>query len=256
MALPGRLRQWVSGVTVLRSDGTDGCRSLVHVPDADTCLVFRTTLAQRSDMMVVGPRTRASYHAGKDFPLCLRIRLRPGAARLLLRSPVSELVDRAVSLGELWDGSQALTIAMTGLGPDPGLVLKHLEAALLARMTVQTAEDLSRSELVQAAAHALSGHSGQRQQSVTAVARRLAISERHLRYLFSDCVGLSPKHFQRISRVRGILDGGQRRTSRWAQVAATAGYYDQSHMTAEFRAMMGVPPAAFFAGCLPPPQPC
>jgi AraC-like DNA-binding protein len=49
---------------------------------------------------------------------------------------------------------------------------------------------------------------------------------------------------------------GQSSTSRWAHLAVTAGYYDQSHMTAEFRTMMGVPPAAFFAGHLPQLQSC
>jgi hypothetical protein len=30
---------------------------------------------------------------------------------------------------------------------------------------------------------------------------------------------------------------------------------DQSHMTAEFRRVMGTPPAAFIAGAYPPPRP-
>jgi AraC-like DNA-binding protein len=88
---------------------------------------------------------------------------------------------------------------------------------------------------------------------VPAVARRLAVSERHLRDLFSDGVGLPPKRFERIARLRGLLSRGE---TRWAQLAATAGYYDQSHMTAEFRTMMGVPPAAFFAGRPPSLEPC
>ena len=43
---------------------------------------------------------------------------------------------------------------------------------------------------------------------------------------------------------------------RWSDIAATAGYYDQSHMTAEFRHFMGVPPAAFTAGRRPAATPC
>jgi AraC-like DNA-binding protein len=256
MALPSTLRRWISDVTVLTTGGPDDCQALVHAPDADTSLVFRMTSARHSDLIVIGPRTHASYYVGKDLPLCLKIRLRPGAARLLLGVPASELVDRVISLGELWPRSEALTIALAGSAADPQLVLKHLEAAFLTRITAQTAADLTRSELVQAAASDLTGHLGQRPQSVPAIARRLAISERHLRNLFSDCIGLSPKHFERISRVRGVLARGRGGTSRWAQLAATAGYYDQSHMTAEFRTMMGVPPAAFFAGHLPPFQPC
>ena len=256
MALPSTLRRWISDVSVLTTGRPPDCQMLVHVPDGGTSVVFRTTPARRSDLIVVGPRTHASYHLGKDLPLCLKIRIRPGAARLLLGIPASQLVDRVISLDELWDSSETLTITLAESAAAPQIVLKHLEAALLARITAHTAADLARSELVQAAARDLTGHPDHGSQSVRAVARRLAISERHLRHLFSDWIGLSPKHFKCISRVRRVLVGGRSDTSHLAQLAAAAGYYDQSHMTAEFRTMMGVPPAAFFAGHLPQLQPC
>lgn len=79
------------------------------------------------------------------------------------------------------------------------------------------------------------------------------ISERRLHTLFTTGTGLSPKHFARIVRIRTVLgaDAGQ-----WSDIAAAAGYYDQSHMTAEFRHFMGVPPAAFTAGRRPAARPC
>ena len=251
LPLPAGLRRWAGGATVLESAGPGG--PLVHLPDPATSLIFRTTPAGRSDLLVAGPRTRASYHAGKDFPLCLRIRLRPGAARPVLGVAVSELVDRVVGLGELWGDSDELTTRLAEAGADPGLMLKHLEAALLDRVTAQPPADLARSELARTAAEALADRPGGRREHVPAIARRLAVSERHLRDLFADCVGLPPKRFERIARVRGVLSRGE---TRWAQLAATAGYYDQSHMTAEFRTMMGVPPGAFFAGRLPSLEPC
>ncbi len=89
---------------------------------------------------------------------------------------------------------------------------------------------------------------------VAAAARRLHVSERHLRNLFIEGVGLSPKHFARIDRVRTVLDYAPLRP--WADLAAEAGYYDQAHLTGEFRRVMGVPPAAFRRGELPAPTPC
>jgi AraC-like DNA-binding protein len=88
------------------------------------------------------------------------------------------------------------------------------------------------------------------------LARRLSVSERHLRYLLTEGTGLPPKSFARITRLRRALSCGRGRSARLAQLAATVGYYDQSHMTAEFKSMMGVPPGAFFAGQLPAMQPC
>ena len=217
-------------------------------------LCVRAAPGQRSGLTVIGPRTRASYYPGKDFPLCLKARLRPGTARLLLGIPASQLAGQVISLGELRDASGPPPSVPTGTAA-PQLVLKHLEQALLPRISARTTADLARSELARAAASELAGHPGRAPQPVRSVAQQLSVSERHLRNLFSDCIGLPPKRFQRIARVRRVLAHGQSSTS-WAHLAVTAGYYDQSHMTAEFRTMMGVPPAAFFAGHLPPLQPC
>jgi AraC-like DNA-binding protein len=90
--------------------------------------------------------------------------------------------------------------------------------------------------------------------NVAATAGRLHVSERRLRTLFADGIGLSPKHFARIGRVRAVLATASSR--RWADVATAAGYYDQSHMTAEFRRLMGVPPAPYMAGRRPAARRC
>ncbi|GIH67526.1 helix-turn-helix domain-containing protein [Microbispora siamensis] len=256
MTVPVPLRWLVSEITSLRACGPAGRTPLVHVPDADISLVFRTTSARRSALLVVGPRTRASYHVGKDFPLCLRMRLRPGAARLLLGVPMTELVDRVVDLEELWDGAAGLTAAPTGTGDDVGRVLRRLQAALPARISARSNADLARGELVRATAQALRDQAGHQREPIAAIARRLAVSERHLRDLVRDGIGMPPKRVERIERVRRVLARGRAHTARWAQLAATAGFYDQSHMAAEFRTLMGVPPAAFFAGRFPSLQPC
>jgi AraC-like DNA-binding protein len=68
-------------------------------------------------------------------------------------------------------------------------------------------------------------------------------------------ISLSPKHFARIDRVRGVLASAGRRQR--AQLANDTGYYDQAHLITEFRAMMGVPPGAFAnTGRLPAACPC
>ncbi|YCK39921.1 hypothetical protein ACNF49_39405 [Actinomadura sp. ATCC 39365] len=61
--------------TIMRAAGERP--PLVHLPVPGTSLIFRTTRAGHSDLLVIGPRTRASYHVGKDLPFCLRLRLRP-----------------------------------------------------------------------------------------------------------------------------------------------------------------------------------
>jgi AraC-like DNA-binding protein len=81
---------------------------------------------------------------------------------------------------------------------------------------------------------------------VNAVAADLGVSERHLRRVFREAVGVSPKAFTKLTRFHRALraareDGG----ANWASIAADAGYYDQAHLIAEFRAIAGAPPRAF-----------
>ena len=60
MRVPGLLRPWVDDATVLTAEG----QPFVHVPDPATSLVLRTASGPHVDVLAVGPRTRASYHAG------------------------------------------------------------------------------------------------------------------------------------------------------------------------------------------------
>lgn len=238
------LRNWVADVTLMRPDGS---RPLVHLPDVTTALVYRRTGERAGDLRVVGPRSRASYHPGKELPMCVRTRLRAGSARSVFGVRIDELRDRAVPLTDLW-GERAARLEhrlneLTGSGP----VLRAIEGVLVGQLRDRPDP---RDQFVREAAELLSAGGEQ----VGSLARRMAVSERHMRDLFTDRVGLAPKRFARIQRVRTILAGAD--SARWAGLAVDTGYYDQSHLTADFRALMGVSPAAFHAGRLPTATPC
>ncbi|MFE2750829.1 helix-turn-helix domain-containing protein [Actinosynnema sp. NPDC059335] len=213
-----RLRPWVEGIGSQSFEG----RTYVHAPDTATTLVLCTA---SEGAYVVGPRDRARYTAGRRARRVV-VRLTPGRAQAVLDVPVDELVDRAVPLSELW-------------GRPVGDVAA-LRAALLSRVAQA---DPGRSDLVHAAARML------RVRGVAETALALGVSERHLRTLFTRAVGLSPKRFARVERVRRVVARGGR--GGWARLAVELGYYDQAHLSREFRATMGVPPGAYLAGNLP-----
>ncbi|WP_228083277.1 helix-turn-helix domain-containing protein [Streptomyces profundus] len=224
LVVPPGLLRWVTGIDVATAAGS----AAVDVPDHATTLLLRT---DTRELIVMGPRTRAAYHVPVPGHSCVRVRLRPGRAHALLGRPLRDLADQVLPLREL-----------------PGLDVGQFAADPVAALKSAWADRPEPSERLERAARLLVGGA-----SVTATAARLHITARRLHALFTDGTGLPPKHFARIGRVRTVLaaDAG-----RWADIAATAGYYDQSHMTAEFRHFMGVPPAAFTAGRHPAATPC
>lgn len=80
---------------------------------------------------------------------------------------------------------------------------------------------------------------------MNAVALDLGVSERHLRRVFRESVGVSPKTFAKLARFHRALRAACNDVhASWASIAAAAGYYDQAHLNAEFRTIAGVTPQA------------
>lgn len=81
--------------------------------------------------------------------------------------------------------------------------------------------------------------------NVNALAVDLGVSERHLRRVFREAFGLSPKTFAKLTRFRRALRAARDEVHpSWASIAAATGYYDKAHLIAEFRLITGVTPRA------------
>jgi AraC-like DNA-binding protein len=249
--VPADLRAWISEISVATVNDHGRGQTMLDEPDHATTLVLRALPGHRSELVVMGPRTRALYHVGEPGPWCVRAKLHTGRTRRFLGRPARELVDRIVPLKAFW-GESADRIARELADLAPGAAGEVFPQLLGHGRPAAAHGDPQRDELLREATTLLTADAGP--GGVAAAARRLHISERHLRNLFADGVGLSPKHFARIDRVRTVL--ARARVLPWADLAAAAGYYDQSHLTGEFRRLMGVPPAAFSRGELPTATPC
>jgi AraC-like DNA-binding protein len=69
----------------------------------------------------------------------------------------------------------------------------------------------------------------------------LGISERQLERRFRAALGLSPKMFQRLTRLQGTLAAAVDGHAAGAELALQAGYYDQSHLGRDLRQLAGAP---------------
>lgn len=82
--------------------------------------------------------------------------------------------------------------------------------------------------------------------TVEDLAARLEMNKRALQRLFSRYVGVGPKWVIRRYRLHEAaerLAGGE--ATNWAETALELGYFDQAHFVKDFKAMVGVPPAAY-----------
>jgi AraC-like DNA-binding protein len=89
--------------------------------------------------------------------------------------------------------------------------------------------------------------------TLEALARDANVSKFHLVRLFRREMGLTPHDYQRQLRVecaKRLLRHGMPA----AEVAAAAGFCDQSHLTRTFRAVVGVPPVRYARATAPRPR--
>ncbi|WP_280213775.1 AraC family transcriptional regulator [Nocardia cyriacigeorgica] len=247
MPVPESLRPWLIDLGRIPTV-TDLNGAFVYTPHALTSVVLRTETAGRSEAFVVGPQTRASYSMPDKPGGCLRIRLAPGTTQQLLGVRAAELADGVFALADM---PGAVGVLANELAHRPAVdVLSFLEEAL-PQYVSETDTQRSHRRLLRDAVEVIGSGAA---PAIPDLAAELTVSERQLRNLFATGIGLSPKHFERICRVRGVL--AQTGASPWSEVAVAAGYYDQSHLSADFRSLMGVPPATFFRGELPAPTAC
>jgi AraC-like DNA-binding protein len=176
----------------------------------------------------------------------IQVNFTPLGMRRLFGIPMHELADRSHHIEDILGGAGARALA------------GRLEAAATSEerfdlLDATFLRALSKSEAVdggtQHAWHRMTASRGL--LGIGALADELEWDRRRLHLRFRDAIGLSPKAAGRVLRFNHAVDLLKQPGLGLARAAANAGYYDQAHMTREFTALAGRPPAAFRAALLP-----
>lgn len=223
------------------------CRSdsaRVAVPSTSLHLVVRigAHVPGGFDIHALGPGRKVHRKLIRGGQSTVFARLPLGTYRAVLGKPASEFAGRIVALRDLWDtaATQRLEEQLAATRDADSAVIT-LKAAIAERLEQGTCFDAN-TRLVQSAARRLES------RNVTSVAEALGVSERHLRRVFSDVVGLSPKaYFKLIRFERALKAAKDGRDSSWSDIAVDAGYYDQAHLITDFRSIAGATPREFLA---------
>jgi AraC-like DNA-binding protein len=183
----------------------------------------------------IGHRGRAGVAA---------IRLRPAAARAVVRCSAADITGRVVDLDAVF-GSTGTLREQLGLAHDDRARVHLLERWIGAIVRTAPARE------VEGAVAAIAASAGT--VDLRSVASGTGLSLRQLERRFLADVGVAPKAFARIVRLQAAL----RRIAAGqplADVALACGYYDQPHMTRDFARLADTSPAAWqqYGGSLTP----
>lgn len=171
---------------------------------------------------------------------CLGVRLKPAGAHALLARPLSDIRGWTLDLGDLF-GSAAAELAER-CAEARSVEDRFLRAAAwiearAARGPAETAVDWTVAHIEQSAGTV----------PIAVLRERTGLSKTRLADGFRDRIGLSPKMYARIFRFRRLLGLLHAGLPSLAEAAVETGYYDQPHMTADFRELTGLTPRAFVA---------
>ncbi len=208
---------------------------IICIPDA---AAPRPTVWTRG--IVHGPQWSYYQSGAKPPGVVCGVAFRPGVAGGILGVPIAEFTDRHVPIDALW-GSRAegLRERMLAAG-SPRNVFRLLERELTPRVERPL---LIHPAIAQALAVNSSGWAHSR---VADIQRRAGYSPRHFIALFRSAVGLTPKHYYRVKRFTAALRLlAANADQSLADLAASTGYSDQSHLTREFREFAGVSPTQY-----------
>ena len=157
--------------------------------------------------------------------------------------PATELRDRWVPVDAVWPRSLDRIRNQAGDSASATETLRVLERELRSRLAQAPPRGLG---LVRYAGGRLEASRGA--VPVGALTDAAGVSGTHLAAQFKSHVGVTPKRVARIYRfAQLIVSVDARRPVDWAELAHTAGYFDQAHFSREFKDFTGHTPTEYLA---------
>lgn len=190
---------------------------------------------------VAGPSSRPVLLSLHGQLRGLSVTLRPGAALALFGLPAHELAEQVIAWDDLVGaGHRGLPTRLHEAGGEAeqaGILWPALRAMTRDRDGLEARGAARAAALLRPRGNA---------QSVRAIAASMGIGERRLQQIFRAHIGLPPRAWRRLARMQECL-----RLLRlpgptpWTELALEGGFYDQSHLVNEFRALCGLTPSQF-----------
>ncbi len=170
---------------------------------------------------------------------------RPAGVRAFFDLPMGLVKGLRLTAGDLEDKELASLENSLTATEDNLICIMLIERFLLNRLMRLAEHNLQR---VNTAIRLI--NSGE--ANVSALADAACLSNKQFDRVFTEYVGAHPKEFSRTIRFQRALHKLETDpTISWAALAADCGYFDQSHMIRDFRALSGYTPGEYLTVCPP-----
>ncbi len=185
--------------------------------------------------LLAGQITKYFYLKNTGQSRMIGIKMQPAALTHLYGIDMKPLVDRVMEVSE---------------SHPCAVIFDLLDASVSFESNVERLDNyfgqvrpvLTHEELDQALARILSGRGSTK---INDIASSSSAERRRLERQFSRYVGLSPKRYSRIVRLKNIFESVQGNDASWGDVVFDHDYFDQAHFIRDFREFTGCSPSAY-----------
>jgi AraC-like DNA-binding protein len=179
-----------------------------------------------------------------DLTELIGILFHPGGTLPFIPDNPHAFTNRETSLEDIWGRAASNLRNDLREAPTPARKFAVLDSALTHRLS--QSKQKFRDPIIDFTLAHLRQSPGT--TTITGLTRQTGLSPRRLYQRFREQVGVSPKLYCRIQRFQQAVQQMHHGADiRWAELALTCGYYDQSHFANDFRAFSGLSATAYSA---------
>lgn len=233
------LRPWIANYWRFEVEARDpDAFEHVIVPDGTLSISFMlTTNGPISPALFAGPSRQAHRVPVQRGVSYFGLRLQPAATGPLLKLDATVVRDRIGLLASVAPEIAEQLDSLVQKNAEGAAYLSVLEQAVQQLVLKASSPDAA---IVTAVGQLLSTHGS---ASVSRIAAQVGLSARQFRRKFLSHVGLSPKEFGRLRRIRhACILMLAKQEAELAGLSHDGGYADQPHLTREFRGIFGSSP--------------
>jgi AraC-like DNA-binding protein len=206
-------------------------------------LVNATGLHDPMTDYIVGQLSMPCQSLNYGNPVVLAAQFRSYGMYSLYGIPMHEFTDYAVSLDQISNAEEKALIAIIHEQRELPDQIRALESYLLYKVEKSRyTHDLGK---ISRAHHHITSRDGS--LSIVQLASELNMSERSLERSFREMIGLSPKAFSGVVRIKKAMQLAEsRKKPEWNQIVYSLGYTDQAHFVKDFKKYIHQTPSEYY----------